>query len=188
MLTEKQTRFIEAYLASGNATQAAIQAGYPTKSAQQVGSENLLKPVIQEALKTRREQVLKVELGIDPVRTLREVGRVAFFDPIKLFNDDGSIKPLSEMDVDTRAAIASIQITKVKRGTEQPVVIETTKIHLNSKLDALDKLMKHQGLFAKAEGPEDGGNRVLLIEVPEGSAVQTRVAQYGVGGSKPRSV
>lgn len=50
-LTPKQDAFVKAYLLNnGNATQAAIDAGYSKKTAQQVGSENLLKPVIRDAL------------------------------------------------------------------------------------------------------------------------------------------
>lgn len=50
-LTVKQDKFVKAYLLNnGNATQAAITAGYSEKTAQQVGSENLLKLVIKEAI------------------------------------------------------------------------------------------------------------------------------------------
>jgi len=49
-LTPKQQRFVEEYLIDLNATQAAIRAGYSEKTAQQMGSENLLKPVIAEAI------------------------------------------------------------------------------------------------------------------------------------------
>lgn len=46
-LTAKQRLFADEYIKSGNATQAAIKAGYATKSAQRMGSENLSKPVIK---------------------------------------------------------------------------------------------------------------------------------------------
>jgi phage terminase small subunit len=50
-LTIKQDAFVKAYLLNGgNATQAAITAGYSEKTAQQVGSENLLKPVIKDSI------------------------------------------------------------------------------------------------------------------------------------------
>lgn len=50
-LTVKQDAFVKAYLLNGgNATQAAIDAGYSKKTAQQVGSENLLKPVIAASI------------------------------------------------------------------------------------------------------------------------------------------
>lgn len=49
-LTAKQQRFVIEYLTDLNATQAAIRSGYSEKTAQQIGSENLSKPVIAEAI------------------------------------------------------------------------------------------------------------------------------------------
>lgn len=45
-LTPKQERFCEKYAARGNATQAAIRAGYSAKTAYSIGQENLKKPEI----------------------------------------------------------------------------------------------------------------------------------------------
>lgn len=42
-LTEKQERFIDYYIETGNATEAARRAGYSEKTAKQIGSENLTK-------------------------------------------------------------------------------------------------------------------------------------------------
>jgi phage terminase small subunit len=47
-LTAKQEMFCKEYLIDLNATQAAIRAEYPEKSARQAGSENLSKPYIAE--------------------------------------------------------------------------------------------------------------------------------------------
>ncbi len=49
-LTAKQQTFVNEYLIDLNATQAAVRAGYSEKTAQQTGSENLLKPVIKNAI------------------------------------------------------------------------------------------------------------------------------------------
>ena len=49
-MTAKQERFVEEYLIDLNATQAAIRAGYKVDNAQQVGSENLSKLVVREAI------------------------------------------------------------------------------------------------------------------------------------------
>lgn len=46
-LTEKQKRFCDEYLIDLNATQAAIRAGYSAKNANNIASENLAKPNIQ---------------------------------------------------------------------------------------------------------------------------------------------
>ena len=50
-LTVKQQRFVEAYV--GNATAAAIAAGYSEKTAPFIGAENLKKPKIIAELKAR---------------------------------------------------------------------------------------------------------------------------------------
>ena len=56
-LTVKQDAFVKAYLLNGgNATQAAIDAGYREKTAQQIGSENLLKPVIAASIKEHQKK------------------------------------------------------------------------------------------------------------------------------------
>lgn len=56
-LTLKQKKFIDAYIALGNATQAAIQAGYSKKTAGVIGVENLGKPNIKAAIDKRLKQL-----------------------------------------------------------------------------------------------------------------------------------
>lgn len=56
-LTVKQRRFCDEYLANGgNATEAAIAAGYSPKTAYAIGHENLSKLEIQAYLQARGEQ------------------------------------------------------------------------------------------------------------------------------------
>lgn len=43
-MTEKQKRFCDFYIETGNAKEAAIRAGYSEKTAKQIGQENLTKP------------------------------------------------------------------------------------------------------------------------------------------------
>lgn len=59
-LTWKQSLFVDFYIENGgNATKAAIKAGYAENSAQQIGSENLSKPLIIAAIERRREGLAK---------------------------------------------------------------------------------------------------------------------------------
>ena len=46
-LTEKQKRFADYYIETGNITEAATRAGYSKKTARVIGQENLLKPAIK---------------------------------------------------------------------------------------------------------------------------------------------
>lgn len=55
-LTDKQQRFVEEYVVDFNATQAAVRAGYSEKTARQVGSENLSKPYIAEAVRVKTQK------------------------------------------------------------------------------------------------------------------------------------
>lgn len=56
-LTAKQRRFVQEYLIDLNATQAAIRAGYSKNSARQVGTENLSKPSIKQAIEEKLKQI-----------------------------------------------------------------------------------------------------------------------------------
>ena len=56
-LTQKQRRFIDEYIISGNATQAAIKAGYSKKTARKIGQENLTKPDIKAAIEKRNAEI-----------------------------------------------------------------------------------------------------------------------------------
>ncbi|QHJ78725.1 MAG: hypothetical protein [Bacteriophage sp.] len=67
-LTPKQQRFVDEYLIDLNATQAAIRAGYSEKTAKEIGSENLTKPNIQEAIqKTQNIRTERTEVTQDYV-------------------------------------------------------------------------------------------------------------------------
>lgn len=63
-LTLKQEMFINAYLVCRNATEAARRAGYSRKTARQMGTENLSKPSISEAIRAR---VAEAEADADEV-------------------------------------------------------------------------------------------------------------------------
>lgn len=59
-LTKKQQIFADEYIVNGgNATQAAIKAGYSKKTARSVGNENLTKPYIQEYITNKTEPIDK---------------------------------------------------------------------------------------------------------------------------------
>lgn len=56
-MTPKQLRFADEYIASGNATQAALKAGYSSKTAQRTGSENLSKPLIKAYIEQKMAEI-----------------------------------------------------------------------------------------------------------------------------------
>lgn len=57
LLTEKQKRFADYYIETGNMTEAAIKAGYSKKTARVIGQENLLKPAIKNYVDERLKEL-----------------------------------------------------------------------------------------------------------------------------------
>lgn len=56
-LTIKQKKFADEYIIRGNATEAAIAAGYSPKTAHQIGHANLDKPHIKAYIQERLDQI-----------------------------------------------------------------------------------------------------------------------------------
>jgi phage terminase small subunit len=144
-LTGKQRRFVAEYLIDLNATQAAIRAGYSERTASAIGAENLKKPQIVDAISvSMKDRGARTEVTSD--RVLLEAARLALFDPRKLFDGAGNPKPIHELDDDTAAAIAGVEVIQIC-GEEGPAIIKKYKI--SDKNSALEKLFKHHGLYEK---------------------------------------
>ena len=139
-LTPKQEKFCQEYMIDLNATQAAIRAGYSKDTANRIASENLTKPDIQEFITILRLETSKrTEITIDAV--LNEYRKLAMFDVRKLYNDDGSIKSVSDLDDDTAGAIIGIEVIEGE-------FTNTKKVKLSDKKGALDSICKVLGFNA----------------------------------------
>ena len=56
-LRPKQKAFADAYIETGNASEAARRAGYKSKNMNNIGSENLAKPCIAQYIKSRMDDL-----------------------------------------------------------------------------------------------------------------------------------
>ena len=96
----------------------------------------------EQALEARGEWVAQ--------RLLLELQKVGFADIRKLFNDDGCIKDVSQLDDETAAIIGGIDIQDAvfnKDGDE--VTPRTRKIKLVDKLRSIEMLGKHLKMFTE---------------------------------------
>ena len=149
-MTKKQQRFVDEYLIDLNATQAAIRAGYSPDTAQQMGSENLSKPVIRNAIdKAIAERSRRT--GINQDRVINEIAKVAFLNPADVIDlNEAAVR--DDADRDDTACIASV---KVKTIPTDEGVISEREVKTYDKLRALELLGKHLGMFTdrvKMEG------------------------------------
>lgn len=161
-LTEKQKRFVEEYLVDLNATQAAIRAGYSAKTADRIGPELLGKTCVSEAIQAAREEQTK-RTNVTADRVIQEYAKIAFFDPRKLFMDNGAPKEICSLDDDTAAALAGLDVLEEYEGSgeNREFVGYTKKYKISDKLRALEALGKHLGLFDSTKENTDGEVQII---------------------------
>ncbi|MCG5533114.1 terminase small subunit [Halorhodospira sp. 9621] len=148
-LTDRQRRFVKEYLIDANASKAAVRAGYSEKTASRIGPELLGKPWVRAEIdKGQSQRAQKLEITAE--RVIEELARVAMADPRKLFREDGSPKPVQELDDHTAAALSRVKVRAIP-GSEAQVL----EYRLIDKNQALDKLMKHVGGY-KADNEQRG--------------------------------
>ena len=149
-LAPMQSVFVQEYLIDLNATQAAIRAGYSKKTAEQQGFQLLQKTSVQDAIAARQKE-REQRTAVTADRVLLEAARLALFDPRKLFNDDGSPKGITELDDDTAAAVAGIEVVEQFEGSgkDRVFVGYLKKYRIADKNSALEKLFRHHGLYER---------------------------------------
>lgn len=151
-LTPKQQRFVEEYLIDLNATQAAIRAGYSEKSAQEIGAENLSKPMvakaIQEALQERKERV-----QIDSDYVLKRLVEIDQMDVLDIMDDQMKILPLRDWPKVWRQYISNIENLEL---TDADGVFK--KIKWPDKVKNLELLGKHVSVGAFKDKIEHSGD------------------------------
>lgn len=154
-LTAKQATFVAEYLVDLNATQAAIRAGYSADSADVIGSENLGKPEIAEAVE-RAMEARAARTGVTQDRVVQELARIAFGDMRKVttWGPAGvSLVDSSTLDDDDAAMVAEASETTSKEGG-------SLKVKAHDKVRALELLGRHLAMFT--DKVEHGGKAFSL--------------------------
>lgn len=142
-LTEKQKRFADEYIKSGNATQAAIKAGYSQKSAQQTGSENLLKPVIKNYIDERMRTIEnnRIMTAKEAVEFLTSVVRGDVKETVVIGTPMGAEEIEKEPDVKTRISAAK---EILKRYPDNDKVMEQQLRKLTAEADIAEAQAKRE--------------------------------------------
>lgn len=165
-LTFQQRVFVAEYIKDRNGTQAAIRAGYKPNAAQEQASRLLSNAMIRQRIE---ELITKVSerAELTAERTLREVARLAFFDPRKLLNPDGSPKPITELDDDTAAGLAGLEVLEQYEGIgpDRVFVGHIKKYKIADKNSALEKAMKHLGLYERDNSQQPAVNLTTKVVI-----------------------
>lgn len=147
-LTARQARFVAEYCVSLNATSAAIKAGYSEKGADSWGAQLLSNPKVRAEIAKKTGKMF-TKLDISAERVLEEIAKLAFFDPRKLFESDGSPKQLHELDDETAMAVAGFEFVELFEGTgdQKHAYGLLKKYKLTDKRASLELLGKYLKLF-----------------------------------------
>jgi phage terminase small subunit len=155
-LTPKQAAFVREYLVDLNATAAATRAGYSERNAESIAYQLLQKTLVREAIAAAMEERSKrTEITAD--RVLQELARMAFFDARRLFANDGSPLPVTEMDEDTARAVIGLDVATIGNG--EVGIGQVLKLKLADKKGALELLGRHLGMWkdkTELTGPNGG--------------------------------
>lgn len=149
-LTDKHRRFIAAYMISGNAKDAAIEAGYSGKHAASQGFQLMKNPAVKKELEKRHESILaKAEISATEVLLeLKKVGFANMQDYLVVGEDGLPRLDWSKLTREQAASLAEVTVdTYTEGGGEDAREVKKVKFKLADKLSALDKLARHLGLF-----------------------------------------
>lgn len=145
-LTEKQRRFVEAYLLDPNATRAAIAAGYSEKTAHSQGPRLLENVEVQAALDAARQK-REEKTGVDAAWVLERLALEATADIADLYDENtNTLKPVHEWPLIWRQGlIAGIEINELfeGRGDERVQIGYVSKLKLSDKIKRVELLGKH---------------------------------------------
>jgi len=132
-LTARQKKFCDEYLISGNATDAAIKAGYSPKTAKQTGSENLAKPDLRAYIDEQLEKLhsAKIADAEEVMKYLTSVMRGEHTEQVLKLVGDG-IQTVTDIEVSAKERIKAAELIgkryalfsdKMDLGGAVPVVI-----------------------------------------------------------------
>lgn len=158
-LSLQEIKFLTAYSDTGNASEAARQAGYSKTNAANTSSQLLKRAHMQDALEELQDQFIE-ELLMTKRRVFQLLSNLASFDPLDVFTETGNLKEMRDIPKDARMAIACIEIED-RSSLEDFVTVK--KIKLIERTKSLDMLMRKLGAYE-----EDNKQKSVTIRVGYG--------------------
>ena len=116
-MTPKQRKFCDEYLISGNATDAAIKAGYSPKTAKQTGSENLAKPDLKQYIEAELDKLhsAKIADAQEVLEYLTSVMRGEHTEQVLKLAGDG-IQTIADIDVSAKERLKAAELIGKRYG------------------------------------------------------------------------
>ncbi len=152
-LTPKQERFCIEYMKSANPIASYRQsydaAGSSDATANRRAQELLADSAIAARIKELRDAAA-MAAAVTQGQVLAEVARLGLSDAGALFDACGDLLPIKDLPIEIRACIASVEIDdRIEGAGDNARAYRVKKVKLWDKNSALEKLMKHLGMYEK---------------------------------------
>lgn len=110
-MTPRQQKFCDEYLISGNATEAAIKAGYSRKTAKQTGSENLSKPDLRAYIDEQLAKIhsAKIADAEEVMKYLTSVMRGEHTEQVLKLVGEG-VQTVTDIDVSAKERLKAAEL------------------------------------------------------------------------------
>lgn len=168
-MQDNHKRFADRYFETLNGKESAIYAGFSEHTAKQQAWQLLQLEEIQEYLTALKAEYSE-KTGITRQRVLDEYAKIAFFDIREVFDVDGGLVHIKQMDDKAAGAISSIKSSEEwgEDDNGDRTVIGTLKeVKVFDKIRALQDLGKHLGLFEKDNDQKKNQATVTIFELPD---------------------
>mgnify|MGYP004679094415 CR=1 FL=1 len=170
-LTPKQQKFADEYIESGKKEESAIKAGYKSRSAHSIATENLQKPAIKSYIDERMAEIASKRImdAAEAVELLTSIARGETKETVISSTQAGVYESKKEADLKTRiSAIKEIlkrypdnnklveqQIRKLKADAD----IAEAKAKQISNDDETVQIVFNDNLTPDKENSHDDGNQ-----------------------------
>ncbi|WP_287202142.1 terminase small subunit [Mesorhizobium sp.] len=150
-LTHRQRRFIQEYLRSETATEAALRAGYASSSAHAMASRLLDDPEILSAIEQGQQKRLdRVEVDADYL--LKRLHEEVEADLADLYEEEtGNLLPVHEWpEVWRRGLVAGVETEELfdGRGEDRKQIGVARKVKLSDRVRRLEAIGRHVSVAA----------------------------------------
>lgn len=174
-LTQKQESFCLEYFKTGNATQAAITAGYSSKTAASIASVNLLRPGVKARLQELHQTVQDATIADvrERKQILTEIARGNLMDYQEVGADGGYLN-IDKEAPNSRAISEITSRTEYDNNGSNAAVV--TRVRLHNPVQAIQELNKMEKIYSEAPQINvDNRSIEIIVASPEGKELTERI-------------
>jgi hypothetical protein len=146
LLTSRELDFVGAF--KGSVLEAARLVGMDKRYAQRLVKRPHVMAAIQkkaDAAIAQSGKQLGKDVSVNAANVIKELARLAFYDPRKFFNENGSAKPITELDDDTAMALAGFEMIEQFDGSGKDKQFSgyLKKFKISDKGQNLERLVRY---------------------------------------------